>query len=98
MAEYIERKKLEEWILNECASLDTAVDREYVVKRLKEDIPSADVQSVVRGEWVKADVAHQIRKKFQPECCSVCRRGKRGNWNFCPNCGADMRGKNNDSL
>jgi hypothetical protein len=61
-------------------------------KRL-ERIPAADVRPVVHGKWVQ-DCDYHFR-------CSVC--GDRyvvsnGNpldaangWNFCPNCGADMR-------
>ena len=57
-------------------------------------VPIADVRENIRGEWiVKKDIIN----------CSVC---KRCSWsksyedlvrsfNFCPNCGADMRGDNN---
>lgn len=56
-------------------------------------ISAADVRSVVRGKWIQ-DCDYHFR-------CSIC--GDRwiisnGNpldvangWNFCPNCGADMR-------
>ena len=47
MNEYVERAKVENWLLTECASLDTQVDRECVVERMREDIPAADVRSVV---------------------------------------------------
>lgn len=47
MAEYIEREKVENWLLTESASLDTEVDREYVVERLRSEIPAADVRPVV---------------------------------------------------
>lgn len=57
-----------------------------------------------KGEWVFydeefyqqgrfANVAHRIRE------CSICHHKIAdfvGNMNFCPNCGADMRGKEND--
>ena len=57
------------------------------------DLPAADVRPVVRGKWLQ-DCDYHFR-------CSVC--GDRwtvsnGNpldlsngWNYCPNCGADMR-------
>ena len=52
------------------------------------EIPAADVRSVVRGEWEEEDSASN-RWSFR---CSVCGEGGRGyKFNFCPNCGADMR-------
>lgn len=51
--------------------------------------PAADVRENVRGEW--------IYKNYKT-CCSKCFSpyGVRydGENNFCPNCGADMRGNN----
>lgn len=49
------------------------------------EIPAAEARPVVRGEWLEGNM-------WQP--CSRCHtRGKRS-WNFCPHCGADMRGLN----
>ena len=48
MAEYIEREALEKWLLTEAASLDGEEDRQYVVERLRNEIPAADVRPVVR--------------------------------------------------
>ena len=53
--------------------------------------PTADVRENVRGEWM--DFSMSI-KGVPTEACGVC-----GEWslgmgkNFCPNCGADMRGE-----
>ena len=58
-------------------------------------IPAADVRPVVRGNWIQ-DCDYHFR-------CSAC--GDRwtvsnghpldvtNGWNFCTNCGADMRGE-----
>ena len=47
----------------------------------------ADVRPVVRGKWVDTDNYYQRWK------CSVCGCHTRDAApNFCPNCGADMRG------
>ena len=70
--------------------------------------PTADVRENVRGEWLP----HPIKGNREWDVCSACgigckRReygihanGKKWvteyNFNFCPNCGADMRGDNND--
>ena len=60
--------------------------------------PAADVRENVRGEWIEAD----LDKNFI--ICSACKNAgykDRMAWrpeyaakyfNFCPNCGADMRG------
>jgi hypothetical protein len=59
-----------------------------------DDFPAADVRPVVRGKWIDAvqschDSPHVI--------CSMC--GEYywryfNKFNFCPNCGADMREEN----
>jgi ribosomal protein S14 len=55
------------------------------------DFPAADVRPVVRGEWEEEDSASN-RWSFR---CSVCGKGGRGyKFNFCSNCGADMREAN----
>lgn len=61
-------------------------------------IPTADVRENVKGEWIPHDLENG-EKSIDEDCCSVC--GKRFReiamtgceWNFCPNCGADMRGE-----
>jgi hypothetical protein len=56
-----------------------------------EDVPAADVQPVKRGKW---------EEDWETGCskCSACGESYLwedyngvGEWNFCPNCGADMR-------
>jgi rubrerythrin len=60
-------------------------NRRYAEK-LKQ-IPAADVRPVVRGTWTRVD--------YEPcghdYICSECGCMSDGPWNFCPNCGADMR-------
>lgn len=50
-------------------------------------IPSADVRLVVRGNWTRVD--------YEPcghdYICSECGCKSDGAWNFCHDCGADMR-------
>ena len=54
-------------------------------------MPTADVRENVRGEWIKGGEQPYFRKHFDIVVCSKCnKRGEHG-WNFCPNCGADMR-------
>ena len=68
---------------------------ELVIQRFAEYIrafPAADVQPVKRGFWRKTnDIFYRY--------CSVCGTktdiAVAGTANFCPNCGADMRGGKN---
>lgn len=57
------------------------------VKRRLVGLPTADVRKNVHGKW------YTETYKFAPEryVCTVCVCGSREKWNFCPNCGADMR-------
>ena len=69
-------------------------------------IPAADVRPVVRGKWEKhEDFDTYGGGRFVEWVCSECDKRLRGDWvirnshieetpteNYCPNCGADMRG------
>ena len=72
------------------------------VYRMVEQIPSADVQPVVHGEWIPEieqmeteypDSTEVYLETFQTGWkCSECDDYSTIDSNFCPNCGADMRG------
>ena len=51
-----------------------------------ESIPSAER----KGEWI---AQHESAHGFWVGVCSLCGKEKRVD-NYCPNCGADMRGEN----
>lgn len=96
MAEYIERAIAKEKHCSWCMDTHVCYRGEDCPERKAFDkIPAADVRPVVRGEWVR----HVLKNANVPwgYDCSVC-----GEWfvigedtaeryNFCPNCGADMR-------
>ena len=42
MSELIRREDLENWLRTECASIDTYEDKEYVIGRLREDLPTVN--------------------------------------------------------
>ena len=50
----------------------------------------------VQGEWQKVEEQLYFRKHYDTVCCSVCRKKGNRKWNFCPNCGADMRKKEDE--
>ena len=92
MAEYIEREAAIE-------SFRKNLDGGYVMTNdaqtahILQSLPAADVRPVVRGKWEKADVQPYFRKHFDIFVCSNCHARGQTKWNFCPNCGADMREK-----
>lgn len=102
MAEYIERKKLEEVFDNAdpdiCESYpdgysDWGFGRENVRDVIR-SVPKADVAPVVHGRWNSMD-GYKMRV-----VCSVCgwdvpEYGKF--YSYCPNCGAKMDGGDGDA-
>lgn len=56
-------------------------------------VPAADVRENVKGEWLY--VVEEIEGTTFRGCrCSKCNYWKgMGIFNFCPNCGAEMKGK-----
>ena len=65
-----------------------------------EAIPTADVKPVVRGKWIgEADGYADGELVYDTWYCSFCDYAvdddEKPSWNFCPNCGADMRERNN---
>ena len=59
------------------------------IAQLLDDQPIADVRENVRGEWLHKKTTDDYHVTGQ---CSNCHERRRID-NFCPNCGADMRGK-----
>ena len=59
-----------------------------------DSIPAADVVEVRHGQWIAVTLGD-----MRCSCCGgvygVC-GGLMGDYNFCPNCGADMRGVDDD--
>ena len=57
-----------------------------------EDFPAADVRPVVRGRWEPVVDANEDGSPYQAGIhCSECGHFDVWEFNFCPNCGADMR-------
>ena len=78
---YIEKKKRELGITN-CNACN--------FKDILRAQPAADVRPVVRGRWIEKPYLLGTTN-----VCSVCGANygmPHGKYNFCPNCGADMRG------
>ena len=90
MSRYIEAEKLKTDLDGSGYCYNNWLDVEGII----DNQPTADVRENVKGEWI------EITDKDAPitYACSVCGAGidYRGFANFCPNCGADMRGEHND--
>lgn len=95
MADYILREAvIKEHCMN-CQYIDQEDDKSACWCMEKDRInavPSADVRPVVRGGWKP-----NPKNPYWLDC-TVCGYAKpeRTVYNFCPNCGADMRGEGTD--
>ena len=49
------------------------------------------VEERPHGKWIIQDIVHCL------QYCSECRTYSEFKWNFCPNCGADMREANDET-
>ena len=65
------------------------------LEELVADVPTADVRENVHGRWVE-NGAYLGKLRFK---CSACQEDMAVStvmlkpiWNYCPKCGADMRG------
>lgn len=56
----------------------------------------AGYRKVARGEWITPWVMKPYGKAYGTPYCSVCKQMDERKGNFCPFCGADMRGKDKD--
>ena len=94
MVEYIERekvlaKKTEIHCIVHCQGADEEDVYNAVLVEDINAIPAADVRPVKRGEWSRID----YKPHGHDYQCSVCQFKNDEPNNFCPNCGADMREK-----
>lgn len=110
MSDLISRSALIEEIERQKSSLDKDCEWSYNMTLRIVDIffelinkqPTVEAKPVVNGEWIENTAGHYV--------CSNCRQLAKGDMtgcfkngkfrqertNFCPNCGADMRGGKNE--
>lgn len=82
MEEYISKEKVKGFVRSGI-STDTEADKEYVCSFI-DSIPSADVRENIHGHWIATS---------ECDTCSECHFKVVAGFNFCPHCGADMRGE-----
>ena len=88
MTEYIEREALRDALYDADAITMSGV-------KILNQFPVADVAPVRHGRWVKKE-KYTFGIMYD---CSLCENRILDNghpWNYCPNCGADMRGSNDE--
>ena len=75
-----------------CAPLPRSVS---YAKTIVDAIPAADVRPVVKGEWRRCELDDAPGFYTRPFIyyCDNCGQVTAVITNFCSNCGADMRGK-----
>jgi dTDP-glucose pyrophosphorylase len=99
MSDYISRENTVRQICKIAEQLPEDKRSPYVMTALyiqdnKEMFPSADVRENIHGEWEEVTDYKDDNVYQWHIICSVCRqRGMFESDNFCPNCGADMRGE-----
>ena len=82
MKEYIEREAV--------LTLVEPDARPFLAERIKQ-LPAADVRPVVRGKWEPVVAANEDGSPYQAGIrCSECCHFDVWEFNFCPNCGANM--------
>ena len=87
MSEYIKREDATDAF----SQMYPSATKSFILDRLAE-IPAADVEPVVRGEWREFDA------DMNAYVCSVCDEPyvlidgtpEQNHYNYCPNCGAHM--------
>lgn len=102
MTDYISREAaldaISEWLMKALHQENTSSYNEgeraayrTVISEIAE-LPAADVRPVVRGTWVGID--DYPHEDWECDHCGSVVEGTDDPWNyynFCPNCGADMR-------
>ena len=80
--------------------IDDAVTEAYVegLVRARCEIDNSPTIEPERkkGKWEKGGEQPYFRKHFDIVVCSICNKRGEHRWNFCPNCGADMRERRTD--
>ena len=74
----------------------------FEVRNRLRDLPAADVRPVVKAQWTDHRTLEHDGEWWCTACgneVTICMCGKDKTWtyNFCPNCGADMRGTDDAS-
>ena len=82
-------------IFENCRNCTTLCD--WQVKELIDKMPTIDAVEVKHGEWIEVHDWLQIpQEESGTYRCSACGQVMKYPWNYCPNCGARMKGEETD--
>ena len=104
MADLIDRQKVIDAINAQCDEWENARGGLVYAQGLRAAIPILDTMPTIepdrkKGKW-NAEFNGAFRGGAYWFSCSECKRivpeVRNGGWNFCPSCGADMRGNKNE--
>ncbi len=89
MAEYIERKVLED-VMAIMGANETQKDRRVWARAISllHDVPTADVAPVIHGEWEPIINAY---RKLEGWICNRCGTETKQKSNYCPTCGTHFQ-------
>ncbi len=78
---------------DECALVDS-------IEEQLEKLPSAQPKRI-KGRWIGTDYdgfadGNHVYDEWKCSICGYVVEDEEPTWNFCPNCGADMRGDENE--
>lgn len=98
--EYIEREKVKEVIklfgkgaIEDGQKVLDPVDDIILLAKAMDMLPTADVAEVRHGEWkIESDPINDPKGYFIRIVCSECGLKTGQKSNYCPNCGAKMKG------
>lgn len=82
------------WMRPICINNGEVVESDDMVaiRNILKSLPLAQSERK-KGKWIKAGQSFVFPKKFRNYSCSECGYDiDKIKFNFCPNCGADMRG------
>ena len=90
MAEYINKDKAKRLLHIEYA---------YAAEQLLDEIPAADVATVVHGRWVFETATANTLSRIKCDICGwwTLDPSVDNSYKYCPNCGAKMDGGDNDA-
>ena len=88
----VSRKWLLEGVEEEWIKFDTEEDYNRYIHLVRDIAPSV-MPERKKGKWIKTNQSFVFPEKFKNYSCSECGYDvDKIKFNFCPNCGADMRG------
>lgn len=98
MSDYIKREDVISFLEKEYEGGWIPYNSKAILKEEIESIPTADVVERKKGKWAYERVDFSVAVSpgayvISSPTCSVCGFHEFEATNFCPNCGADMRGE-----